>query len=198
MLKKHVLERPSRSFLCLQAEWHKLSKNACGFLINAICWWHMPVGFVCVNYNYETLKKKNKTRQLYISISLWKVMSHVKQCLLCFPSWKGITNYFRNDVKQSWNYLNETMSKFLLFKNIFKYQKIFSFTKFYLWQRLVFCHYQCLTEEETKVHEKHSLPRTVWPHFWHYQRCFQKTLHTPGQCWRFFRERQDQWSMLNK
>lgn len=35
-----------------------------------------------------------------------------------------------NDVKQCWKYLNETMSKFLLFKNIFNYQKIFSFTKF--------------------------------------------------------------------
>lgn len=41
------------------------------------------------------------------------------------------------------------LSKFLLFKNIFNYYKIFSFTKSYLGQGLVFCHYQCLMEEET-------------------------------------------------
>lgn len=55
----------------------------------------MPVGFVCVNYNYETLKKNQKTTILCLCL-LWKVMNHVKQCILCFSFRKGITNYFSN------------------------------------------------------------------------------------------------------
>lgn len=72
----------------------KPSKNACGFLINTICWWHMPVGFVCVNYNDETLKKIKKKTTIHFCCHLWKAMNHVTECKLCFPFWKGITNYF--------------------------------------------------------------------------------------------------------
>lgn len=77
------------------------------------------------------MRHSKKKRQLYISISFsakWWVMLNSAYFVSLSERASPIT--LANDVKQRWKYLNETMSKFLLFKNIFSYQKIFSFTKF--------------------------------------------------------------------
>ena len=49
-----------------------------------------------------------------------------------------------------------TIKKFSVLQSLSNLQTLSKFVKFSVWQRLVFCHYQCLMEEETKVHEKQS------------------------------------------
>lgn len=68
-------------------------KNACGFSINTICWWHVPVRIVCVNYNYEILR--NLTI-IHVCRLPWKVMNHTQEDMLCFSVWKSISTYLKH------------------------------------------------------------------------------------------------------
>lgn len=103
----------------------KPSKNACGFSINTICWWHMPMGLVCVNYNMRHSKNK---KQLYISIAFYgKQWIILKSAYFISLFERALPITLETDFKQSWNCLNENSQNPCFLKNIFNYHKIFSF-----------------------------------------------------------------------